>query len=50
MKNDFVDTEVMHRSLGCYCMAHGGYDSYTGYLLFPTYTVDEYFCVAFHYQ
>jgi spore maturation protein CgeB len=24
MKNDFVDPEVMHRSLGCYCMAHGG--------------------------
>lgn len=24
MKNDFVDPKVMHRSLGCYCMAHGG--------------------------
>lgn len=24
MKNDFVDPKVMHRSLGCYCMAHVG--------------------------
>jgi spore maturation protein CgeB len=24
MKNNFIDPKVMHRSLGYYCMAHGG--------------------------
>lgn len=24
MKNNFVDPKVMHRSLSCCCMAHGG--------------------------
>lgn len=24
MKNDFIDTKVIHGSLGCYCMTHGG--------------------------
>ena len=32
MKNDLIDSKVMHRSLGCYCMAHGGSNDCFGFL------------------